>query len=276
MSERARGPVTSPEDAARYEAIVVPRWTSLFTQMILRHVPTGARATVLDVGCGTGHPSYELLRRLGPASRVVAVDRDSGLVDLARRRAFDNIGRRIFFKIEPAEALSFGDEVFDFVVGNLLVQELEDPGRALQEMRRVLVHAGMLLLTRPLAGTFTEVLDAFREVALKRDLKGVAERTELVAQRLPSAGGFGAQVRAAGFDDVQVHQESFKLPFRNAAELFSDRLIASIGLPEWRWIAGLDDASSALLPEIERTLDVYFGGGPLSLSVEAGVVVARR
>ncbi len=268
-------PATTEQEAALYDAVVVPRYSSLFAQMILREVPEGVRATILDVGCGTGHPSFELLRRLDESGRVVAIDLDPALIELARRRALDLAGKRLFFKVGDAEDLEFGDQVFDMVVGNLVLGHLERPGDALSEMRRVLVPRGTVLLTRALAGTFEEVLDMFREVALREDLPAVRQRADAVAARQATAQAFANQVRAAGFSDVDVEEDTFRLPFRSAKEVFGDPLLRFVGLPEWRWIAGLDATGAHVLEDVERSLEVYFAGGPLSLTVRAGRVKAR-
>lgn len=266
---------TTDREAATYDAVVVPRYSSLFAQMLLEAIPEGARATVLDVGCGTGHPTFEILRRLADTGRVVAIDRDPALLDIARRKALDLAGKRLFFKVGWAESLEFGDQVFDIVVGNLVLPQLEHQADALGEMKRVLVPEGQLLLTRALEGTFEEILDMFREIALRGDLAQVQQRTETVAARYPSAQAFANQVRAAGFVDVEIVEEIYRLPFRSAREIFSDPLVGFVGLHEWRWIAGLDDAGRHALDEVERSLDVYFAGGPMSLTVHAGMVRAR-
>src|SRR5262249_45002960 len=147
---------------------VVPRYSAVFAQMILDATPRGARLRVLDVGCGSGVPSLPLLGRLEAQSRVVAIDREQALIDIARRRALGDDGRRIFFKCEAAAPLRFGDEVFDLVVANLVLGSL-DHGTALAEMKRVLAPGGRILLTQALAGSFEEVLDMLREVALRTD-----------------------------------------------------------------------------------------------------------
>src|SRR5690606_15295012 len=120
-------------------AHVVPRYSALFGRLLLAEVPTGERLQVLDVGCGSGYPALEVMRRLGEGGRVIAIDPDPALVDVARRRALDEAGRRIFFKVESADQLGFGRDVFDVVMGNLALGALETPEQALEEMRRVLV-----------------------------------------------------------------------------------------------------------------------------------------
>lgn len=273
-SQRLPAPL-SQEDAAVYDAHVVPRYSTLFGRLLLRHVPAGARLQVLDVGCGSGYPALEVMRRLGDGGRVIAVDPDPSLIDLARRRALGETGRRIFFKTEAAEQLSFGDEVFDLAVGNLTLSSLLQPERALSEMRRVLVRGGALILTQALEGTFEEVLDMFREIALKRGEDNIAGRVDRIAVRYPAPSTLRAIVESAGFTDVQVETEDFHLPFDGAAQLMSDPALRLIAVPEWRWIAGFDADGAERLRQVEQHLDTYFGGGPLTLRVRAGVVTAR-
>jgi len=281
MTERKRSssrptPFFTEQDASLYESLVVPRYSGIFAQLVLREIPHGTRATVLDVGCGTGHPAFDILRRLHANGRLVAIDRDPTLVELARRRALDDAGRRIFFKVANVEQLEFGEEVFDIVVGNLVVDQLDSPGLAMTEMHRVLVKGGKLLLTRALEGSFLEMLDMLSEIATRHDLAPVHERIAQARARYPSAGELAASARAAGFGEVDVKTESFRLSFRNARELFADPLCRFVGLAEWRWIAGHEPGHEGLLAEAEAALDTYFGGGALSLTVNAGGLIARR
>jgi len=267
--------VGTAQDAAMYDAHVVPRYSALFGRMLLGRVPRGERLQVLDIGCGTGYPALDIMRQLGAGGRVIAIDPDSVLVDLARRRALDDAGRRIFFKVESADVLSFGDEVFDLVVANLALASFQQPEAALAEMHRVLAPGGKLLLTQPLTGTFEEVLDMFREVALKRDDKALSQRAERIAARYPEAPTLEAVVRGAGFQDVEVLTEEFQVPFGSAGEIFADPMIRFVALPEWRWVAGFDEGGEAILGQVQRHLETYFGGGPLSLRVHAGLAIAR-
>lgn len=279
MNERASSSgvraVASNDDAASYDAHVVPRYSALFGRMLLAEVPSRERMQVLDVGCGTGYPSLEILRRLGEGGRVIAIDPDPGLLDLARRKALDESGRRIFFKVETAEQLSFGDEVFDVVVANLGLATVERPDRALREMHRVMASAGKLVLTQATLGTFEEVLDMFREIALKHEKSALAQRVERIAARYPTASTLEAAVASAGFNEVRTTVEELTLPFPSAAAIFRDPMMHFVALPEWRWIAGFEDGGETVLDEVTRTLETYFGRGPISLHVQAGLVTAR-
>jgi len=82
----------------------------------------------LDVGCGTG-VSTAVIERLGWS--VVGVDVSEDLLEVARERGFDVVSA-------PAEALPFGDEVFDAAVSVWTHTDVGDFRGMLAEVARVL------------------------------------------------------------------------------------------------------------------------------------------
>lgn len=89
----------------------------------------GQRA--LDVGCGPGALTAQLVRLLGPAA-VAAVDPSESFIEAARAR---HPGVRV--DLASAEQLPFADHVFDAVLAQLVVHFMADPVAGLTEMRRV-------------------------------------------------------------------------------------------------------------------------------------------
>jgi SAM-dependent methyltransferase len=86
---------------------------------------------VLDVGCGTGVLTAELVRRLG-AGRVTAVDPSEPFVAAMRDRF-----PLVELRRAPAEALPFGVATFDVALAQLVVHFMDDPVAGLREMARV-------------------------------------------------------------------------------------------------------------------------------------------
>src|SRR5690348_16898041 len=58
-----------------------------FERLLLETALTRSRASVLDVGCGTGGTTIALAQALGPASRCVGVDISRPMLEHARTRA---------------------------------------------------------------------------------------------------------------------------------------------------------------------------------------------
>jgi SAM-dependent methyltransferase len=86
---------------------------------------------VLDVGCGPGALTTELVERLGKGS-VAAVDPSETFVAAARERHPGVDVRRA-----TAEALPYPDSDFDAALAQLVVHFMGDPVAGLREMARV-------------------------------------------------------------------------------------------------------------------------------------------
>ncbi len=102
----------------------------------LAGVSAGQR--VLDVGCGPGALTSELVTRLGPES-VAAVDPSASFVAAARlRHPGVNVLRA------SAEHLPFADGAFDASLAQLVVHFMTDPVAGLAEMARVTRRDGVV------------------------------------------------------------------------------------------------------------------------------------
>jgi SAM-dependent methyltransferase len=114
----------------RYSALLAAQFADL------AGVASGQR--VLDVGCGPGALTTELVERLG-ASRVSAVDPSEQFVAAARER---NPG--VDVRRGAAEDLPFADDEFDAALAQLVVHFMADPVRGLAEMVRVTRAGGVV------------------------------------------------------------------------------------------------------------------------------------
>jgi SAM-dependent methyltransferase len=88
---------------------------------------------VLELGCGGGGLSLQLLRR---GAQLTALDLSPRMVELARRRAPE-----ARFLVAPAEDTGLPEESFDRVVGKWVLHHV-DVGAAAAEVRRLLRPGG--------------------------------------------------------------------------------------------------------------------------------------
>ena len=93
---------------------------------------------MLDVGCGPGALTAELVRRLGPGS-VSAVDPSEPFVAAARERH-----PGVDVQRASAEELPFEDQEFDAALAQLVVHFMADPVAGLREMARVTREQGVV------------------------------------------------------------------------------------------------------------------------------------
>ena len=101
-----------------------------------------ARATrrVLDLGAGTG-ANFRYVRA---DAEIIAVEPDPYMLERARRRA-EALERAVTFLPDAAESLSLETASVDAVLATLVLCTVDDPARALREIRRVLRPGGRLL-----------------------------------------------------------------------------------------------------------------------------------
>jgi ubiquinone/menaquinone biosynthesis C-methylase UbiE len=124
-----------PADA--YDRFIGRYSTQLAPQLAeLGGIRAGQRA--LDVGCGPGALTAELVERVG-AGAVCAVDPSESFVAAARGR-YPGVDVRH----AAAERLPFDDGVFDAALAQLVVHFMTDPVAGLREMKRVTSPGGLV------------------------------------------------------------------------------------------------------------------------------------
>ena len=100
-------------------------------------------ARVLDVGCGPGTITVDLAR-LAPDGEVTGLDAANEVLDEARAGAAQAEVTNISFESGDVYRLRFDDASFDVVHAHQVLQHLQDPVKALAEMRRVCRPGGVV------------------------------------------------------------------------------------------------------------------------------------
>jgi ubiquinone/menaquinone biosynthesis C-methylase UbiE len=106
-----------------------------------RELLGSARGRVLEVGAGTG---INLEHYPEGIEELVLVEPERAMV-LRLEQRLRELGRDARIVEADAEALPFDDDSFDAVVCTLVLCSVDDPGRALDELRRVLQPEGSFL-----------------------------------------------------------------------------------------------------------------------------------
>ena len=124
-------------DGEAYEQLM-GRWSRLVGEMFLDwlDVPNGLRW--LDVGCGNGAFTEELIARCAPAT-VTAIDPSDEQLAYARTRLG---AKTVDFRVGDAQKLPFADGSFDVAIMALVISFVPDPNKAAAEMARVVRPGG--------------------------------------------------------------------------------------------------------------------------------------
>jgi ubiquinone/menaquinone biosynthesis C-methylase UbiE len=260
-----------------YDDEILPIWSHRFGRMMLRGLEVPARAQLLDVACGTGYPASELLRKMDGDSRLIAIDASSAMLDVARRKLGEQGGRRLFFRTESAfPRLSFANDVYDIVLCNLGLSEADEPSRALRDFVRVTKPGGTVVATLPLAGTWGEFYDIYREVLVKHDKHDTLNKLEEHLRRYPEPDDVERWLRQAQLEDTRLEVEEFSLLFRSSREFFFAPVIEYGPLPEWKALAGKGQEMQDVFWYIKQAIDAYFGDRAFQITIKAGCLRGRK
>ncbi|MFN0247982.1 MAG: class I SAM-dependent methyltransferase [Kofleriaceae bacterium] len=279
MSVQAKRSLKVEKLARIYDDEIAPVWGTRFGKMLLRNLAVPDRGQVLDISCGTGYPTIEILRRMNEGSRLIAIDASSAMLDVARRKVADlgPLGKKgVFFRTEsPVPKLSFADDVYDLVVCNLGLDEMPSLEVALRDFARVTKKGGEVRCTLPLAGTFQEFHDLYREVLIKHDKHEALERLEKHCAHYPTMDHVERCMRSANLQG-QLEIEEFSLLFKSSREFFFAPVIEYGPLTDWKEIAGGGQEMQDIFWYIKEAIDAYFDGRPFQVTVKAGCIIGKK
>jgi ubiquinone/menaquinone biosynthesis C-methylase UbiE len=184
--------MTRPEDAARahqiHQQLIVDQFSrqaELFAQSPALHNEDALRLLVeaagakggditLDVACGPGSVVLAFAR---VARKSVGIDATEAMLDEARRLAAIRGASNVEWHRGDAYALPFADGGFDIVSCRFAFHHLQEPARALAEMRRVCRPGGRVVVCDAVASDDPAKAAAFNRMERHRDPSTVEFRT---------------------------------------------------------------------------------------------------
>src|SRR5947209_942998 len=113
-----------------------PRWR----RTLVKAIDPRPEQRVLDVACGTGLVTFELVRRGGCS--VVGLDQSEDMLAVASARP----QARVEFVRGEAERLPFEDGEFDALTFTYLLRYVDDPLATLRELARVVKPGGVVAM----------------------------------------------------------------------------------------------------------------------------------
>ncbi|KAF1720517.1 class I SAM-dependent methyltransferase [Pseudoxanthomonas wuyuanensis] len=182
----------------------------------LAEVAPGQR--VLDIATGIGEPALLAASRVGPVGRVVATDRSSQMLDIARERASGLGLRNVDFMEADAERLDFPDRSFDAVLWRWGLTDLPNPLDTLVAIRRMLTPDGSFVTAVWEAGPRARPLASLAAAVAREMFDSPSPR----AAHPPLPGSVEKALQdgltRAGFSDVRVEEMTLTLEFPSAED----------------------------------------------------------
>lgn len=218
------------------------RYSGPLAPLLADYASVGDGQRVLDVGCGPGALTVELVERVGAAS-VAAIDPSGSFVEACLDRC-----PGVDVRQGEAESLPFGDDTFDVALAQLVVHFMEDPLAGVREMRRVSRAGGLVAACvwdhegggGPLTLFWAAVQDLDASAEGERSLAGARQ------------GDLGSLLAEAGLH--QVDERPLTISVEHAAfEEWWEPFTLGVG-PAGSYVSGLDSEGRTQLRERCRSL----------------------
>jgi len=186
-------------DAGTFFGRVAAGWDVLRDQLFGRRFMAPALAalvppdaTIIDLGCGTGDVLAHLAAALDPAAgRVIGVDREPGMLALARVRMADlahpaDTAPHVEILEASLESVPLPDEVADVALLFLVLHHLPEPAAVMAEARRLLAPHGRLIVVdmQPHATTAWRTFGHLHQGFADADLTTLAAEAGLAIRTL--------------------------------------------------------------------------------------------
>lgn len=254
----------------------LPQWSAMCGLVLLKHLPLRKNLRVLDLGCGDGYPTLEIIQRLGCTSQIVGIDPWPDGIRKARRKAEIMGIPNAEFVEGDAGHLPFEDESFDLIVSNLLVNNLSDRAAVLSECRRVAKPQAILSWGTNLREHMPEFYAVFERTLAQLDMKeALAKLTEHVQKRV-TIEGLNTMMAEYGFLPTRAVTEMTSFRFLDGSAMLRHFIIKEAFLDEWRRLLA-PNTEQDVFRHVEQELNlVAQKKGELCISVPMAYVEARR
>lgn len=132
--------------AEAYESALVPAIFGPWAQEVVASAGIGPGMSVLDLACGTGVATRHAARLCSPNGRVIGIDIDSGMVEIAKAAALER-SLVADFRRGSADDLPVDSASIDVALCLQGLQFFPDRSKAFAELQRVVKPGGRLIAT---------------------------------------------------------------------------------------------------------------------------------
>jgi ubiquinone/menaquinone biosynthesis C-methylase UbiE len=251
----------SPQQARAFAQHVGPTLLGVARRAVdLAGLEDGQAA--LDVATGTGLAAFLAAERVGREGTVIGLDASPAMLAVAEERAAAaGAGADLIrWQTGDPERLTYADESFDAVLCLQALPDFARPGAVLEELRRVLVEGGRLVLTTWGARGTNEWIDLV-ERAVRPVLPDLRRPF-----RLLQPSNLEALLQGAGFEEIESGRLVDRMRFQEVDGLWQ----WAVASREWGPLLGTlpADSGERVRTALARALAVRQRGGEAAVGRE--------
>ncbi len=265
----------SPKELAFLNDLYIATdWGERFAELVDERLELPKKGRGLYVEAGTGGHALALQERAGEKLALVCADKDEECLELARAKA-TALHEATEFRRENPQALTFANDEFDLVLGNLSLTSPNDVRQVLAELGRVTKPGGMTAWWLPTAGSFGEFFSIYWEALLAAGAEDHGVDVEHLITDLPTVSDAEAWADEAGLDDLQSWTANEEFDFQSGEEFLHSPLIQDFLLP--MWLQPIPEAARETVQnELTRIIDEERHAGEFALTLKATLVVGNK
>ncbi len=246
------------------------------SEVLLDRAAVRAGEMVIDVGCGCGATSFDLVKRVGPGGRVIGIDISEPMLN--RARELTPGGAQVEFTLADATVYPFAPASADLLFSRFGVMFFAQPSASFANMRRALRPGGRLAF----ACWRTPRDNPWMMVGLQEAYKHVPKLPEMKPED-PGPFSFASEERVhrilgdAGFSDVAMERVDLLLDIATGRGLDAAiESVLAIG-PTSRALEGQPaDKIAAATESIRNLLGSYLKGNSVPLGGSIWIVTANN
>ena len=215
-------------------------WSSIFGKLLLDHVPLRKGMRILDLGCGTGFPLFELAHRLDPISKLTGIDTWETAVERANWKKSQYRLPNVEIIRCDAVKIPFHDKEFDLIVSNLGLNNFDNPQAVIRECYRVVKRPGRICLTTNLEGHFMEFYAVFEATLKELGMEHYLPKLKAQEQQRGTDETIRELLEDARFSVLKIIRDKFYMRYIDGTALLRHFLTIVGFLPGWRSVLPLE------------------------------------
>lgn len=229
-------------------------WSARFGLLLFNHLEIRKGIEILDLGCATGFPLFELANVHGASCHVTGLDIWPQAIERARAKlAYHKLPNVRVVEADGAHQ-PFADGEFDLIVSNLGINNFDAPHVVLAECFRVAKPAARIVFTTNPKGHMREFYDVFRDVLTGMNQSEYLARLSANEDRRGTKESVCDLVRQAGFSVEKTIEDGFHLRYLDGTAFFNHSLTKIGFLDGWRSVVDADDEEK-VFAALERKLN---------------------
>jgi ubiquinone/menaquinone biosynthesis C-methylase UbiE len=202
------------QTAGNFGQVDTTRRFAYFGERLVAAAGLAPGQQILDVATGRGAVLWPAAAAVGPTGRVIGTDMAPGMIEATAAEVSARGLAQVTVQVMDAESLAFPAASFEALLCGFGLMFFPHLSQALAGFRRVLTPGGRLAVS-----TWAAVDPRFHwELDLWRKF-GIFDRhiSQLMTQPLLEPRELGDALTAAGFVEVELHQEVDQIVHRDAA-----------------------------------------------------------